>query len=226
MNIHGISQCASVVALLVFAQGCDQFAQRPSVKTQPAYSITSSGGTTYLVENEKGRVFAYLNGEFEEIPIVAASATAGKSGTRYYTDEAKNFTIGTSLKFLNGKLLYIVFVSPTWTSEYKNWFVQKLAAQRANKAVPPEPASKFKDPNWISVAEKFGNLITVSLNDSDGFKIAELSLPLAGSSSTRRTSIVDADGVTKTMVRFEGSVPLSGADFARIQATDITYVLE
>jgi hypothetical protein len=226
MEIHGLSRCASVAALLLLVQGCDQFDKKRTSKEQPAFSVTSAGGTTYLVENQKGRVFAFSNGEFEEIPIVAASATAGKNGTRYYSDEAKNFTIGTSLKFFNGKLLYIVYVSPAWTAEYKNWFNQKTAALRANKAAPPAPEAKFKDPNWVSVAEKFGNLITVSLNDSDGFKIAELSLPLAGAGSAKRTSLVDADGVTKAMVRFEGSAALSGADFARIQATDITYVLD
>ena len=205
--------------------GCDNFKVPTVQKDQKSISLVSAGGSTYLLESETHKVFTLSNGEFVEVPIVDQASISGKNGLRYYHDEVKDMDVSTNLKFFNGKLFYVISVSPAWTPEYASYFTNMVEALRTKKAPPPEPQVKFKDPNWIDKVDKLGNLINVELEDSDGFAVKRISLPLAGGGSAMRTGIVDKDGVTRTMVKFEGSEEITGGDFGRIKGSDVTYVI-
>lgn len=215
---------AAGVAACTFLAGCDKLIPKPPAEKQPAsISLTSSGGSTYLLNNENRKIFALRNGEFVEMPVVDASSLSGKNGMRNFTNEAKDLMIYTRLKFIDGKLQYIINVSPKLTPEYLAYLVKSLEAAKSKAVAPVAPDSKFVNANWLEEVDKSGNTVNVELDDEDGFRVQRLMIELSGSLGVMRTGILDDDNKTRVSVKFEGSVDISGADFARIKSSTATY---
>lgn len=211
----------TLVALFALT-GCDKLGKKEG---SGSLSIASSGGGTFLIENNTHKVYRFFNGEFVETSVVPAASFSGKNGTRTYEDDVSDFRIVTNLKFLNGNLLYRIEVHPAVTKEYQEYLATWLEALRTKKPIPTAPAQQYKNPDWTSVVDKFGNLFNVGLIDSDGYEVSKIALPLANGGGATRTSIVGADGKTRAFMTYEGSIPLTGSDFLRITNSNVTYVL-
>jgi hypothetical protein len=212
------------VSLAINVCGCNK-PEKAAAATVPI-SVVSAGGSTFLVEPNEHKIFALNNGEFVTIPVVRAADFSGKNGLRNYRGEAKDLSILTNLKFYNGRLFYQISVSPNVAPEYQAYLGKWFQAISKKQPLPQQPVNKYQNPNWTAEVDKLGNSVIVSLTDTDGFEVTRVVVPVIGVSSANRTSILENDGVTRSYVKYEGNVAMTGGDFSRIKDANITYVLD
>jgi hypothetical protein len=220
------SKVILVGLILSGVAGCDELEKRSTPKPAGSLSLVSTGGSTFLIEPAGRKVFSLANGEFVEVPIVTAASFSGKNGLRNFRDEIKDLAVSTDVKFFNGRLYYKVSVSPVLSKEYQAYLKQWLENLKSKKPLPTEPSVKYRNPNWLSVVDKVGNTVHVNFLDADSFIVSQLPIRLSNGGLATRTSVVELDGVTRSHMRYEGSIAMTGGDFSRIKETNATYVLE
>ena len=191
------TRAVCLLAAIFALSGCDQKHPRP----QDTLKLATSDGQTFLIDEQVRRVYLLRNGEFVELPTVAANDLVGKQASKSFLKDVPKFFTLTFLKYRNGQIFYQVTVFPA-----------------SDKGKP-------KLSNWMEYLKSPSNFLKVNLQDKDGFNIQTIDIAFGGISQSPRTTIVNDSG-KETSVEFDGVLQANASVFQLISDANVTYSLD